>query len=145
MSLDITTLPFAQLLGVHRHAEEPRTMVLPASDACTNHIGTVHAGALYTLAECCSGNRIIEVFGPRFDDVLTVLRRAEVKYRAAATGTLQARPQVADGAVDAFLETFNARGRALLPIDSVVTMTNATRVMQATFQWYVTDERTETT
>jgi len=140
MSLDITTLPFAQLLGIHRHAEEPRTMVLPTSEACSNHIGTVHAGALYTLAECCSGNRIIEVFGPRFGDVLTVLRRAEVKYRAAATGTLQARPTVSDDAVDAFLETFNARGRALLPIDAMVTMTDETRVMQATFQWYVTNE-----
>lgn len=140
MSLDITTLPFAQLLGIHRHTEEPRTMVLPASDACANHIGTVHAGALYTLAECCSGNRIIEVFGPRFDEVLTVLRRAEVKYRAAATGTLHARPQVADDAVDTFLETFNTRGRALLPIDAVVTMADGSRVMQATFQWYVTDE-----
>lgn len=115
-------------------------MVLPASDACANHIGTVHAGALYTLAECCSGNRIIEVFGPRFDEVLTVLRRAEVKYRAAATGTLHARPQVADDAVDTFLETFNTRGRALLPIDAVVTMADGSRVMQATFQWYVTDE-----
>jgi len=140
MSLDITTLAFAQLVGIERHAAEPRTMVLPASADCANHIGTVHAGALYTLAECCSGNRIIEVFGPRFDDVLTVLRRAEVKYRSAAAGTLQARPAVSDDAVEAFLETFNTRGRGLLPIDAVVTMADDTRVMQATFQWYVTED-----
>lgn len=142
MSLDITTLPFAQLLGIVRHPQEPRTLVLPASVDCANHIGTVHAGALYGLAESCSGNRIIEVFGPRFADVLTVLRRAEVKYRAAATGTLLARPAVGDDAVEAFLDTVNTRGRGLLPIDAVVTMADGTRVMAATFQWYVTDEST---
>jgi len=42
--------------------------------------------------------------------------------------------------VEAFLETFNTRGRALLPIDAVVTMADDTRVMQATFQWYVTED-----
>ena len=140
MSLDITTLPFNRLLGIRRDPDEPRVMVLEENDACENHIGTVHAGAIYALAESCSGNRIIEVFGPRFDEVLTVLRRSDVKYRAAATGTLKAEPQVADEDVHVFLDQVNSRGRGLLTIDATVRMTDDTPVLQAAFQWYVVDE-----
>ena len=50
-------VPFAALLGIEYDAIEPGRAVLRLRDdpAKHNHIGTLHAGALFSLAESASG------------------------------------------------------------------------------------------
>ena len=48
----VTALPFDTLIGVRADGD---ALALLEADALHNHVGTVHAGALFTLGEAASG------------------------------------------------------------------------------------------
>ena len=49
--MDVTKIPFNALIGL-AHSDEPKyLLMLPVDEKYTNHLGTVHAGALFALAE----------------------------------------------------------------------------------------------
>ena len=51
--MDITQIPFAKYIGIEK--EDEYTFKLKATNTVQNHLGTLHAAALYTLAETQSG------------------------------------------------------------------------------------------
>lgn len=54
--MDVTALPFNQLVGLEPASPESGFLVaLPADPEHGNHLGTVHASALLTVAEAGSG------------------------------------------------------------------------------------------
>ena len=52
-------LPFTKRIGVL--AEESGHLALADDPTLQNHIGTVHAGALFTLGEAASGVAVVEI------------------------------------------------------------------------------------
>ena len=57
---------------------------IAVKDVHMNHLGTVHATAIYGVAEAGSGQFIMEKFGDEFPDALAVTRYGTVKYKSAA-------------------------------------------------------------
>ena len=58
--MDVTRLPFNQLLGVEASAPDSGFLVsLPAGPQYANHLGTIHAGALLAVAEAGSGAYLV--------------------------------------------------------------------------------------
>jgi uncharacterized protein (TIGR00369 family) len=45
-----------------------------------NHIGTLHAGALFTLAEAASGAAIVGHLGDRIAEITPIARGAQIRY-----------------------------------------------------------------
>jgi hypothetical protein len=75
-------VPFAGFLGVevtHLAAAEA-TVVLVERPELTNHVGSRHAGALFTVAEAASGAAFVGAFAERMADVTPLARSAEISY-----------------------------------------------------------------
>ena len=131
-------VPFAGYLGLEitEMAEGEATAVLPERDELKNHVGSQHAGALFTLAENTSGAAFVGAFAERMGDVTPLARSAEIAYEKIARGPITATAELGM-AKDEALATLNREGKVEFPCTVVLTDAAGTRVATATVGWHV--------
>jgi acyl-coenzyme A thioesterase PaaI-like protein len=85
-------IPFVKHCGVSVTAltDSGAQAVLPESHQLLNHVGTQHAGALFTAAETASGACMLGLVGDRFSTVTPVVRNSSIIYRRPAAGAIVA-------------------------------------------------------
>jgi acyl-coenzyme A thioesterase PaaI-like protein len=84
-------VPFADHVGVILLANNGGERAqIPDSVELTNHIGSVHAGALFTLGEAASGAAVVSAFGATLGGVVVVVRKADIRFRKIAHGPITA-------------------------------------------------------
>lgn len=136
--MDVTRLPFNQLIGLERPSEEGGFLVgLPAGERYTNHLGTVHASALTAVAEAGSGAFLVQVFGET-EGLVPVVRRMEVKFRKPANGAVRGRAKVAPEEAGRWLSELAARGWVLASVAMEVVDAAGTVVLTAVVEWFIT-------
>ena len=110
-------VPFAGHLGLEitSIAEGEATVVLPERQDLTNHVGSQHAGALFTAAETASGAAFVGAFAARMGDVTPLAKSAEIAYEKIANGPITA---TASSAIDAERGARHARlrGQGRVPL-----------------------------
>jgi len=131
-------VPFAGFLGVEvTHVEAGKaTVVLPERAELTNHVGSQHAGALFTAAEAASGAAFVGAFVERMADVTPLARSAEISYEKIAKGPIEAKATLGVPADEA-LATLDAEGKVVFPCQIELTDADGQRVATATVQWHV--------
>lgn len=135
--MNLADIPFNRVLGLEPSPREGFLYALPADVRYTNHLGTVHAGALLALAEATSGARMLAEFGHLGADVLPVVRRLEAKFRRPARGAVHARARVDEAEKTQFLATLAARGRALVHVQVDLFAEGDAPVAGAMVEWFV--------
>ena len=110
-------------------------MVLPAKWEYENHLQTVHASALFALAEASSGLCLLREFSD-LANVVPVVRNVEIKFRKPGQGMIRSKASLNADRV-ATLEILNTKQRALIPVQVTLYDANAVLIMQATFEWFV--------
>lgn len=131
-------VPFAGHLGLEitSIAKGEATVVLPERPELTNHVGSQHAGALFTVAETASGAAFVGAFAERLGDVTPLARSAEISYEKIAKGPIEARAKLAVPAAEA-LSTLEAEGKVVFPCEIELTDASGQRVATAKVQWHV--------
>lgn len=131
-------VPFAGHLGldIARIAPGEATVVLPERVELTNHVGSQHAGALFTVAEAASGGAFVGAFVERMGDVTPLARSAEISYEKIARGPIEARAKLGVPADEA-LATLDAEGKVEFPCEVELVDGEGTRVATATVHWHV--------
>jgi len=131
-------VPFAKFLGIEvtKVAPGEAVAVLPERPELTNHVGSQHAGALFTVAETASGAAFVGAFAERMGDVTPLARSAEVSYEKIAKGPIEARGKLAVPAEEA-LATLDAEGKVVFPCEIELLDADGQRVATATVQWHV--------
>src|SRR3954463_4430422 len=102
-------VPFAGHLGLEITSvgEGESTVVLPERPELTNHVGSQHAGALFTVAEAASGAAFVGAFAERLGEIPPLARSAEISYEKIANGPIEAKATLAVPAAEA-LATLDA-------------------------------------
>ncbi|HET9676810.1 MAG TPA: DUF4442 domain-containing protein [Solirubrobacterales bacterium] len=131
-------VPFVGYLGVEvvEIAEGEATALLPDRGELFNHVGSQHAGALFTAAETASGAAFVGAFAERMGDLTPLARNAEISYEKIANGTITAKARLAMPAADA-LATLDADGKVEFPCEVELTDANGTLVAAANVRWHV--------
>ncbi|HEX3324604.1 MAG TPA: DUF4442 domain-containing protein [Solirubrobacterales bacterium] len=131
-------VPFAGLLGLEiiRVTEGEAVVRLSERPDLTNHVGSQHAGALFTAAETASGAAFVGAFAERLGDVTPLARNAEISYEKIAKGPIEASARLGIPAADA-LATLDAEGKVVFPCQIELTDASGLRVATATVQWHV--------
>jgi uncharacterized protein (TIGR00369 family) len=131
-------VPFAGFLGVEVTSVGPGEAVarLPERQELTNHVGSQHAGALFTVAETASGAAFVGAFAERMGEVTPLARSAEISYEKIAKGPIDASAKLG---VDpaAALATLDAEGKVVFPCEVELTDADGQRVATAVVQWHV--------
>jgi uncharacterized protein (TIGR00369 family) len=115
-------VPFTNLVGVRitELGNASAVAEVPARDDMLNHLGTVHAGALFLAAEVACAGAFSGAVAPRILQVRTfVLRDCRLSFVKPARGRIRARgtvtsPILADVVRRKTEDQFDLTGRALL-------------------------------
>ncbi|MEN8219093.1 MAG: YiiD C-terminal domain-containing protein [Pseudomonadota bacterium] len=134
--MDTLKIPFTKHIGITR-SEEEESLELPFREQIKNHLGTVHAGAQFTLAACSSGEYLQKLLPELIGKVVPVIRHAEVKFQKPARCQIQAFPSVAPDAIETFKSQLNNKGRALISIQVDVKDIEGAVTTTATYQWFI--------
>jgi acyl-coenzyme A thioesterase PaaI-like protein len=135
--MDVTALPFTRLLGLERGASGSGLLVsLPASAQHANHLGTVHAGALLTVAEAGSAEFLLRHFG-EIPGYVPVVRRVEAKFRRPARGRVSARASADERALSRLVAALESKGRALIGVSVEVVDEGGAVVLSAVVDWFI--------
>ena len=131
-------VPFAGYLGLEitEIAAGEATVVLPERTELTNHVGSQHAGALFTVAETASGAAFVAAFAERMGEITPLARSAEIAYEKIAKGPIEARATLGMPKDEA-LATLDREGKVEFPCEVVLTDESGTRVATATVRWHV--------
>jgi uncharacterized protein (TIGR00369 family) len=131
-------VPFVKHLGLEvlEISAGEATVRLPERTELTNHVGSQHAGALFTLAETASGAAFVGAFAERLGDVTPLARAAEISYERIARGPIDAAAKLGVPAAEA-LATLDAEGKVVFPCAIDLVDAAGERVATATVQWHV--------
>jgi acyl-coenzyme A thioesterase PaaI-like protein len=131
-------VPFAGFLEVEITSVTAgeATAVLPERAELKNHVGSQHAGALFTAAETASGAAFVGAFAERMGDVTPLARNAEISYEKIARGPIEAKATLGVPADEA-LATLDAEGKVVFPCQIELSDADGQRVATATVEWHV--------
>ena len=128
-------VPFVNTVGLTITEVGPgtATAVLDNRKEVQNHIGSVHAGALYTVGESATGAVVLSLFGDLLPNVFIALKSAAVAHSKARPGPLTAIATLAGDAKEV-RSGFNSTGKA--DFDVVVRFeVEGTEVATVSYTW----------
>jgi acyl-coenzyme A thioesterase PaaI-like protein len=108
---------------------------LPDDERMRNHVGSQHAGGLFSAAEAASGGAFVSVFAERLGDVTPLASRASILYTKIARGPIDAEATLAGG--DELLARLDANGRVSFPVEVDLRDADGETVASATVEWHV--------
>jgi uncharacterized protein (TIGR00369 family) len=131
-------VPFAAFLGldIARIGEGESVVILPERAELTNHVGSQHAGALFTVAEAASGAAFLGAFAERLAEITPLARSAEIAYEKIAKGPIEAKARLGVDRDEA-LALLDSEGKVTFPCEIELTDSAGTRVATASVQWHV--------
>jgi uncharacterized protein (TIGR00369 family) len=131
-------IPFAGHLGIEvtSLAEGESVALLPERQELTNHVGSQHAGALFTAAETASGAAFVGAFAARMGDLTPLARSAEISYDKVAKGPITAKAKLGISPAKAH-EILDADGKVEFPCDVELTDADGNAVAAANVRWHV--------
>ena len=131
-------IPFAGHLGVTvtSMAEGEAVALLPEREELKNHVGSQHAGALFTVAETASGAAFVGAFAERMGEITPLARAAEIVYEKIAKGPIEAAATLGMPKDEA-LATLDREGKVEFPCEVVLTDSDGIQVASATVRWHV--------
>jgi acyl-coenzyme A thioesterase PaaI-like protein len=120
-------IPFNRFLGlvVEDVAPGRGVVTLPDDPSLHNHVGSQHAGALFSAGEAASGGAFIGAFAEHLGSLTPLAKSASIEYRKIARGPITAVGSLS-GDVDALLASIESDGRVEFPIDVEMSDTEGT-------------------
>jgi len=131
-------IPFAGHLGVTvtSMAEGEAVALLPEREELKNHVGSQHAGALFTVAETASGAAFVGAFAERMGEITPLARSADINYEKIAKGPIEASATLGTPKEEA-LATLDRDGKVEFLCEVVLTDGDGTQVASANVRWHV--------
>lgn len=109
---------------------------LPDADFTKNHVGSQHAGALFSAGEAASGGAFIGAFAEHMGDITPLARSASIDYLKLAKGPITATGTLGEDR-SALLARLEADGRVEFAIAVSLTDESGTEVATMTVNWHV--------
>lgn len=135
--MDICKLPYNQMIGLESADGDSDFLVKLSDDPkYGNHLGTVHASALFAVAEAGSGAFLVQQFGEG-SGFVPVVRRVEVKFRKPASGRVAARCVVAPEAIARWSDELESRGRVIAAVPMEVLDEGGTVALSGVVEWFI--------
>jgi uncharacterized protein (TIGR00369 family) len=133
-----STVPFAAHNGVNivEISDGEAIAKISQTPNSINHIGSQHAGALFTLGETASGCAMAGTFAEHILSIRPLAVDARIKYTKIAKGSIKARATVGAD-TNALRATLLAEGKISFNIDVAMTDEANRIVSEMTVNWHI--------
>jgi uncharacterized protein (TIGR00369 family) len=137
-----TAVPMVGTLNIEFLELAPQRVVLRLPDQAPfhNHIGGLHAGAMFTLAETATGAIVLGNFGVHMDRATPLAVDATIRYRKIAMGPLYAEALMHD-TPESILARLDAGERPEFRIEVSLATEDWTVTGEASFLWTLKPKR----
>jgi acyl-coenzyme A thioesterase PaaI-like protein len=131
-------IPYNNHLGLrYTEVSAGRSVVLlPDADDLKNHVGSQHAGALFSAGEAASGGAFVGAFAERMAEVTPLARDARIDYLKLARGEITATATLPEP-FDSLLQRLDADGKVEFPVEVELTDGDGVKVAEMTVGWHV--------
>jgi uncharacterized protein (TIGR00369 family) len=131
-------VPFARHAGVEiiEIADGFATAQLTQAQQLSNHLGSIHAGAIFTLGETASGAAMIGAFAEMAAMIRPVATSAKISYLKLGRGTIQARARTDIAGAD-LRHQLTGNGLVTFEINVDVQDTRERMIAQLVVSWRV--------
>jgi acyl-coenzyme A thioesterase PaaI-like protein len=131
-------IPFNRHLGlvVEEVAPGRGVVTLPDGEHLHNHVGSQHAGGLFSAGEAASGGAFLGAFAEHLGGLTPLAKSASIDYRKIARGPITAVGKL-DGDVAELLAKIDADGRVEFPVEVEMTDGDGNLVATMTVHWHV--------
>jgi acyl-coenzyme A thioesterase PaaI-like protein len=131
-------IPFNGHVGlvVEEVAPGRGVVTLPDAEHLHNHVGSQHAGALFSAGEAASGGAFLGAFAEHLGGLTPLAKSASIEYRKIARGPITAVGTL-DIDVDELLGKIEADGRVEFPVGVEMTDADGNVVATMTVHWHV--------
>lgn len=136
--MKIQEVPFNEFLGIRQSAKEGYILELANNDNLLNHLGTLHAGALFSLAEATSGEFLLRQFQNTELDVIPVVRKVDIKYSRPAESVVYSTADFAENSVDKVYAGLIERGKVVIEVHVELYNETNERTAVSNIQWFLT-------
>ena len=132
------TVPYARYTGVQivSVADGRGETLLPQQDVTLNHIGSQHAGALFTLGEAASGAAMAGGFLPVLASVRPVAANACIQYVRIAKGPIRAVATLSKS-VGLLIDQLNAADKVQFQVNVVMHDESDSEVATMQVDWHL--------
>ena len=109
---------------------------LPADDRLHNHVGSQHAGALFSAGEAASGAAFMGAFAEHMGNITPLARSADISYLKLAKGPITATGTL-EGTKEELLSAMEADGKVEFPVNVQLADEAGNTVAEMTVRWHV--------
>lgn len=137
-----SAVPFANHVGVRLEeiGDGTASATLEQREAVSNHIKSMHAGAMFTLGEAASGAAMAGALAPVILDMRPVAATGQIAFKKVALGTLTARAGTSRPGAELMAEIESA-GKVAFDVAVEITDSTGDVVVEMTVNWYVSAAR----
>lgn len=135
--MNIPEIPFNKLIGICFANDSDYLLQLDAKPEYLNHLNTVHAAALFALAEGSGGQFLLNAFPDTSQQVIPVVRKVEVVYKKPAQGKVRSQAKLKDDSIERIKEELNQKGKVQLTTTVELFDEQKNKVFTANFEWFV--------
>ena len=137
--MNVLEIPFSKFLGLQKaDPDSDYILKMEEKEECQNHLKTMHAGALFVLAETASGQFLIEEFKEFESQVIPVVRKAEVKYSIPGKGSVFSKAELFETSNYDVVQLLNTKGRAIVKVKVDIFDVDDKKIMTSVFDWIFT-------
>jgi uncharacterized protein (TIGR00369 family) len=131
-------IPFNKHLGLEvAELGEGRGVVrLPVDDVLRNHVGSQHAGALFTAGEAASGGAFVGTFAEQMANITPLAKSAEISYLKVARGPITATATLPQSA-ESLTSKLEAEGKVVFPVNVALADEDGNTVAEMRVDWHV--------
>lgn len=132
-----SSIPFVKKVGITfvELGPDGATALLPDDPEIGNHVGSQHAGGLFTLAETASGGAFVGSFAELLGEITPLAKGASIQYLKLAKGPIEARASVPDP--EGLKAKLDADGKIEFQVEVAMSDQDGVEVATATVDWYV--------
>jgi len=109
---------------------------LPDDDHLKNHVGSQHAGGLFSAAEAASGAAFVGAFANHMAGITPLAKGAEINYLKLARGPITATATLSEDKAQ-LVDRLEADGRIEFPVAVEMTDEGGLKVAEMTVHWHV--------
>jgi uncharacterized protein (TIGR00369 family) len=138
----MNTLPFAKTCGIciDEIGAGTSRVSMPEDPRLNNHLGSHHAGAIFTLAETASGAAMAGGFADLIMGLRPVAKEARIQYLKVSQGSTHAKARV-PGDIAALKQVLQSEGKVAFPVEVEVMDASDTVVATIQVEWHLSMKR----
>ncbi|RPH33775.1 MAG: DUF4442 domain-containing protein [Bacteroidales bacterium] len=136
--MNVLDIPFNKFIGLQlADSDKDYLLKLDHKSEYLNHLGSVHASALFALAEASSGEFLLVQFKAFELNVIPVVRKVEVKYSKPVEGAVYSKACFVDSNVSEIVNELRIKKRVTIKVRVDIMSGGTEKVLTSFFEWFV--------